>query len=168
MAWIKKYARVWRIVLLGLMLVAFLGPWTFDLIWVPSDHFCYALYIRLDDDYCGIPLSGIWQYRWVTGIFIFGVAKLLKAARLEGLLTDRKTIALIIFVAFGLPLMFIFPIFNSRRYAPTNMPFGLFYENNVPDILVYGLGTLWLFLDGWLISRLKVSKQSNHIQVETV
>jgi len=103
-----------------------------------------------------------------AGIFILGVVKLLRAARLEGVLTDQKTIALFIFVALGLPLMFMFPMFDSRRYAPTNMPFGMFYENNVPDILVYGIGALWLFLGGWLISQLKVAKQSDHIQVETV
>jgi len=70
MIWIKKNRRVWRTSILVLLLVAFLGPWTFDLIWVPSDHFCYPPYIRLDDDFCGIPLSGIWFYRWIAGIFI--------------------------------------------------------------------------------------------------
>jgi len=101
-------------------------------------------------------------------IFIIGVVKLLRTARLEGMLTDQRTIALFIFVALGMPLMFMFPMFDSRKYALTNMPFGLFYENNVPDTLVYGIGVLWLFLGGWLISQLKVVKQSNHVQVETV
>jgi len=101
-------------------------------------------------------------------IFIIGVVKLLRAARLEGVLMDQKTIALFIFVALGLPLMFMFPMFDSRRYTSTNMPFGLFYENNVPDTLVYGIGVLWLFLGGWLISQLKVVKQSDYVQEETV
>jgi hypothetical protein len=70
MDWLKKHPRVWRVAFLAPLLIAFVGPWTFDLIWVPSDHKCIAPYIRLDDGYCGVPQSGIWQYRWVTRVFI--------------------------------------------------------------------------------------------------
>ena len=101
-------------------------------------------------------------------IFIIGVVKLLRAAWLEGMLTDQRIIALYIFVALGMPLMFMFPMFDSRKYALTNMPFGLFYENKVPDILVYGIGILWLFLGGWLISKLNEARQANHVQVDVV
>ena len=85
-------------------------------------------------------------------IFIFGVITLLRAARLESVLTDdRKTIALFTFAALGLPLMFLLPMFDSRKYAPTSMPFGLFYENKVPELLVYAIGVLCLFMGGWLV-----------------
>jgi hypothetical protein len=66
----KRHYRLWRIAFCALLLIAFVGPWTFDLIWVPSDYFCDAPYFRLDEDYCGIPLSGIWQYRWGLDISI--------------------------------------------------------------------------------------------------
>lgn len=101
-------------------------------------------------------------------IFIMGIVKLLRTAKREGVLIEQKTIALFIFVALGLPLMFMFPMFDSRRYTSTNMPFGLFYENHMPDTLVYGIGVLWLFLGGWLITRLRLPKQPDYVQVETV
>jgi hypothetical protein len=88
--------------------------------------------------------------------YIFGTALLLKTARLDGVLKDQKTVTLLILVTAGLPLMFMFPMFDSRLYAPTMMPVGLFYENHVPDVLTYGIGTLLLLFGGWLISRLKL------------
>ena len=92
-----------------------------------------------------------------AAIYVVGVILLLRAAREEGLLQDNKTAALFFFAALGLPLMFMFPMFEARRYTATTMPFGLFYENNVPDLLVYGLGALWLLAGGWLITRMKLA-----------
>ena len=92
-----------------------------------------------------------------ASLYISGLITLLKAAKTAGVITDSKTIALLIFAAIGLPLMFMFPMFDMHRYAPTDLPFGLFYENNVPAVLYYGLSTLWLLLGAWLITRLKVS-----------
>jgi hypothetical protein len=99
-------------------------------------------------------------------IFTTGILQLLKSVRQEGVIKDNKIIALLIFVVLGLPLMFMFPIFDSHRYAPTNLPFGLFYENDVPDLLVYGLSTVWLFTAAWVVTRLKVPKQIPHDPVE--
>ena len=101
-------------------------------------------------------------------IFIIGDRQTAQGCLAEGMLIEQKTIALFIFVALGMPLMFMFPMFDSRRYTSTNMPFGLFYENNMPDTLVYGIGVLWLFLGGWLITRLRLPKQPDYVQVETV
>jgi len=46
--------------------VAFLGPWTFDRIYVPSKYECSAPFIRLEGDFCGIPLSGIQVFFWLS------------------------------------------------------------------------------------------------------
>jgi len=85
MIWIKKYRSVWRVSVLILLLVAFVGPWAFDRINVPAKYDC-SPYIRLEGDFCGSPLSGIrmlvWMFTWiidgviniVTGFFANKIA----------------------------------------------------------------------------------------------
>ena len=70
MSWINKQERVWRVAILVLLLVAIMGPWTFDLINVPSEYPCSTPNIRLEGDFCGIPMSGIWIFPWMVGGFI--------------------------------------------------------------------------------------------------
>lgn len=57
--WIVEHKRYWRIILLLLMIVAFLGPWMYDVINVPAKYPCDDPFIRLEGDFCGLPLSGI-------------------------------------------------------------------------------------------------------------
>jgi hypothetical protein len=59
MVWTNEYKKVWRVAVLVLLLVAIMGPWTFDRIHVPSEYSCSSPYIRLEGDFCGIPLRGI-------------------------------------------------------------------------------------------------------------
>ncbi len=67
MSWINEHKRVWRVAILVLLLVAIMGPWTFtDRINVPAEYPCSAPFIRLEGDFCGTPLSGI----WIIGGFI--------------------------------------------------------------------------------------------------
>jgi hypothetical protein len=62
MLWFQKNQRYCRIAFLSLLVIAISGPWWFDRIWVPSASICTAPNIRLDEDYCGIPLSITWFY----------------------------------------------------------------------------------------------------------
>jgi hypothetical protein len=68
MSWMNEHKRVWRGALLVLLLVAIIGPWVFDLIFVPSEYTCSAPAVRLYDDYCGIPMSGMWVLAMITGV----------------------------------------------------------------------------------------------------
>jgi hypothetical protein len=70
MSWINKHKRVWRVAILVLLLVAIMGPWTFDRINVPSEYPCSTPNIRLEGDFCGTPMSGIWIFSWMVGGFI--------------------------------------------------------------------------------------------------
>ncbi len=70
MSWINKHKRVWRVIILVLLLVAIMGPWTFDRINVPSEYPCSTPNIRLEGDFCGIPMSGIWIFSMMAGGFI--------------------------------------------------------------------------------------------------
>lgn len=77
MSWIEEHKRDWRIALLVLLLVGFLGPWTFDRINVPAEYTCDPPYIRLEGDFCGVPLSGIWLYPWLLSGLIYSITGLL-------------------------------------------------------------------------------------------
>ena len=73
MSWIYEHKRVWRGVILGLLIMAIVGPWVFDRINVPSEYPCN---IRLEGDFCGIPLSGMWIIWAVIAEFIHRVVGL--------------------------------------------------------------------------------------------
>jgi hypothetical protein len=59
MTWLHEHKRIWRTVVLALLLIAMIGPWAFELINVPAEYSCSAPYIRLKGDYCGTPVSVI-------------------------------------------------------------------------------------------------------------
>ena len=51
--------QVWRIASLVLLILAMLGPWVYDRINVPAEYPCLFPNVRLEGDFCGVPLSGI-------------------------------------------------------------------------------------------------------------
>lgn len=57
---LDKYKRVWRVALLLLLITAFIGPWAFEQINVPSKYPCSPPFIRLEGDFCGEPMSVMW------------------------------------------------------------------------------------------------------------
>jgi hypothetical protein len=60
MSWITAHKTECRAAELVLLLVAIMGPWAFDLINVPSEYPCSAPNIRLEGDYCGMPVPMLW------------------------------------------------------------------------------------------------------------
>jgi hypothetical protein len=50
-------SRFWRAVVLVLLMVAFSGPWAFDRIHVPMPYECHRPNIRLNENFCGIPVT---------------------------------------------------------------------------------------------------------------
>jgi hypothetical protein len=58
MSWIGQHKRTWRISLVMLLLLATAGPWVFDKIYMPAEYECRNS-IRLEGNFCGIPLSGL-------------------------------------------------------------------------------------------------------------
>jgi len=61
MSWITEHARVWRIVALIFLVAAVLGPWVYDLINVPAEYACSPPVVRLEGDFCGVPVSGAYM-----------------------------------------------------------------------------------------------------------
>lgn len=59
MAVIGEFKQSWRVAGLALLILAFFGPWTYDVIHVPAEYTCSLPNIRLEGDFCGLPLSGM-------------------------------------------------------------------------------------------------------------
>jgi hypothetical protein len=56
---IVEYKHILRIASLVLLYLAMFGPWAYDKINVPAKYSCNFPNIRLEGDFCGVPLSGI-------------------------------------------------------------------------------------------------------------
>lgn len=62
MTWLNQYARGWRIIILILLVLTFIGPWGYyDRIYVPAQYECRPPFnYRLEGNFCGILLPGTW------------------------------------------------------------------------------------------------------------
>ena len=80
MAWIIKHKRNWRTAVLILLLISLTGPWAFDLINVPAEYTCSPPNYRLEGDFCGVPLAGLWIFIAIIGNFVSIIAKLITGA----------------------------------------------------------------------------------------
>jgi hypothetical protein len=110
MLWLIKNARIWRIFILVLLLIAFVGPWAYDRINVPAQYECTPPNFRLEGDFCGMPLPGL----WVVGVS-FGIIFTTLAGDENATLT-----MLLVRVLFGLFILLTpLPVFSSLfRLSP--------------------------------------------------
>jgi hypothetical protein len=67
MSWITEHARVWRIAALIFLVAAIIGPWVYDQINVPAEYPCSAPFVRLEGDFCGVPMSGAYMLFALVG-----------------------------------------------------------------------------------------------------
>jgi len=72
--------RIWRLFVIGLLLLAILGPWAFDPIFVPAEYPCKTPFIRLEGDLCGTPMSGSYMLREIVSEFIVRMGGILRGA----------------------------------------------------------------------------------------
>jgi len=98
---IDKNSRTWRAIILILLLIAMIGPWTYERVYVPPPEPCAAPNVQVEGDlYCGIPFSILWEF--------FGLIRWEGAA---ALLTGK--IGFSRWAAQFLPLLLILPIFTT-------------------------------------------------------
>ena len=57
---IQDGRRWWPGVVVALAMVALWGPWGFDRVNVPVEYECSPPNIRLEGDFCGVPVRGTW------------------------------------------------------------------------------------------------------------
>lgn len=159
MSWINEHRRVWGIVILALLLLASMGPWGFDRIHVPAQYPCSAPFIRLEGDFCGLPLSGMWMLSILPGEFI-SLAVGTVAGRIA--FTDLgRTFLGIVLVLFALlpvisALLWIFPGHHQHQSKFHLAAWGLaavFIVRLLPLTLEFRPGQLWgLWLYTGLVS----------------
>jgi hypothetical protein len=111
MSWINKHKRFWRVAILVLLLVAIMGPWIFDRINVPSEYSC-SPNIRLDGDFCGVPMPGIWILFWMVAAPISEVVGLVTGATV---LADFGVVFLKRLLASLVLLLIVLPFFSTLR-----------------------------------------------------
>jgi len=106
MSWITEHARVWRGVALLLLVVSIIGPWTFDLINVPAEYPCSAPLVRLEGDFCGVPMSGTYIFFGLGSEFVRIVTGLVTGKLVP---TEAGRVLLI----FLLTILLLLPAFNT-------------------------------------------------------
>jgi hypothetical protein len=78
MKWFNKGKRIWRLSFLAMLVVAMIGPWFFDRINVPQPYTCHLPNVRLDDDFCGVPVSILWILGMMPSTFVYLMDALIK------------------------------------------------------------------------------------------
>ena len=115
LAWIEKNITFIRIAILIVAIMSFAGPWAFDRIMVPGRYECSSPHVRLEGEFCGLPLVGI-QITIMTAIGIIQTV----AGYLDGTTQFGELIRII---SIGIPLfllpspIFIGSAFSLRRHG---------------------------------------------------
>jgi hypothetical protein len=132
---------MWRVAIITLLLVAIIGPWWYDLIYVPTQYTCSSPFVRLKGDYCGLPMSGIW-------IFVMVATRPIELV--VGMVTGATSIAdsvyaILKFFMYSLLLLFIvLPFFSTLLLILR----GIHIRQQLFHIVVWGLaasvGGLWV------------------------
>ena len=99
----NKNLSIIRTSVLILFLIALLGPWTYDVIHVPSEYTCDKPFVRLDGNFCGSPTSGIQIFPLLVGGFFYMIFELI-----TGSLMGRARELLV-----GLAILPLIPFFTT-------------------------------------------------------
>jgi hypothetical protein len=70
LSWLNERKRIWRVITVAVLVLAILGPWAFDRINVPAEYPCTRPHVRLEGDFCGLPMSGLWNLAAIALNFI--------------------------------------------------------------------------------------------------
>lgn len=160
MKWIHEHKRVFRIIFLVFLAIAISGPWFYDRIHVPSQYNCSAPNVRLDDEFCGLPLSITWLFSEIFGGPIYILRGLV-----NGILSFGDAFRQSLFFIFL--LLLLLPVFSSaililrgeRSRWPTLHIVGLGLAASIGGLTAW-LGysrASWMLWGLWLYIGLTVS-----------
>jgi hypothetical protein len=105
MVWYKRHRRIWSVTLLALLIFAFIGPWAYDRIHVPAEYPCTPPNVRLEGDFCGVPVAGWWIFSAVAGLIATVALAITDPATLAERARD--------IIAALLLLLLLLPIFST-------------------------------------------------------
>jgi hypothetical protein len=136
MFWLHEHNRVWRVPILVLILMALIGPWAFDRVNVPSHYPCSAPSVRLEGDFCGLPLSGVLILSFMVIGLVWTTAELV-----AGAVTFIEWVRFFLF-AVGIILLLVLP-FTATLLALLD---GNGRRRRVFPAAAWGLGALVFLL----------------------
>ena len=116
------HKRAWRFTVLALLLIALIGPWAYDKINVPAQYSC-STSVRLEGDFCGIPLTGGRIFTFAVGALVGSVGRLIVSEGGIGPEIRNIRAGILILIIF-LPLLslLIMTIRNDgRRFRTSHM-----------------------------------------------
>lgn len=143
--------RIWLGVALALVIAGLVGPWAFDRINVPAQYECSPPNIRLEGDFCGMPVRGVWVIS-VTADALRG----LPAAWARGEPGLSGGVREILLAA--VPLLLALPVVtslvrllrhDSRRWAMLNVAAWLLSLLLAGPILAAGVFERWMPFSVW-------------------
>lgn len=151
--WSVRHKTALRLTILVLLIISLLGPWAYDRVHVPAEYACNDPFVRLEGDFCGLPMS------WFSGFLLFagGFFHILRHL-ITGTFTGRGRELLGVFIL-TLPIL---PLFSSllilKKKKPSRLRgfhliawglgcifpvFIVVFQPNVPLLLLWGA---WLYL----------------------
>jgi hypothetical protein len=140
---------------LGLLLAGIVGPWVFELIMVPAEYTCSPPNYRLDGDFCGSAMSGVFVVYMVGAEWIRSIGLLF-----TGAVDKADTIRT--FTIGWIGILLVLPVFSTLiiRLRPNHRwtaafqitacvlaaGLGLFIGINSHPRLFYVVWGVWLYI----------------------
>lgn len=118
----NKSKSIIRAGALLLLVLALLGPWMYDQVYVPAEYeyTCDKPFIRLDSDFCGIPLSGIQFFNWFAVGFLGMLFELVTGTFTGGALEFAAGLSILPLIPF-LSTAFLIWKDGTRRLRTINL-----------------------------------------------
>lgn len=118
MAWLKGNLSFGQFIVLALLVAALLGPWLIgDRINVPAQYTCDPPWLRLEGDFCGMPISGLGAL-WFVVTALFS----LLGQVFSGSVYPRDVQAVLIIVAWSTLLLLPYALTIARLVTGNRRP----------------------------------------------
>jgi hypothetical protein len=151
MKWINEHKRNIRIVFLFLLALAIFGPWGFDRINVPAEYACSPPNIRLEGDFCGLPLSLAWSLSSAVGGLVYIIREVdMGSLRFASVIQELRVFLYLFLLLFPIVSTAVLILRDGRRRLQTLHLTGLVLAAGIAGLLA-GAG---YFTSGWILWRL--------------
>lgn len=81
MSWIRDHMRLFRLIVLALLVIALLGPWVYEAVYMPDSYACVSPLVRIRPNFCGDPMAGMFVIAYFGMGFFTVLGDLLSGAR---------------------------------------------------------------------------------------
>jgi hypothetical protein len=133
------------------MVIAICGPWAFDQINVPAEYTCSPPNIRLEGDFCGLPLSLAWFLTSVAGGLIYIIREVdMGSLRSASVLRELRVYLYVLLLLFPVVSTAVLAVRGGgRRWQRLHIT-GL----ALATIFAGWLAGMGYFTSGWILWRL--------------